>query len=439
MEINTESFYNESDYMDNNIHENSNYGRWAIILMFLSTILQTYFGFARDASPLFKLFIAAFCWGSVFCSIRMIRDLASYSLVAKATLYTLFGILTLSITRPLLGGSAVVGNKYVVLFTNMYTALDLVGIFLITSIKAAHEIRLLLKTTILLIFISTILLVFKYNIMVTSYSLTYICIFAPIFIPYIGYRKKNILLIGMALAFFTYYGGGRQAAFILGIALISLVSSKLYGHFINYILSIVIMLIPFFAIAYSLKHGSIFDIASNSINVGDTFQIENENVNSDTRTFLWIELFNDFFQQDIWTQLFGKGAIAYYSSNFFRTNYRLGIEVPILQWLLQCGLIFIIAYTTIAVLAINRLYRYGNNRLCKIASILIAGFYCNCYVSNLVGCSIMQLGFWFLVSIAFNNSLLQATDDDILGVLSYDEDFIEQENEDNEQQEDNNC
>ncbi len=437
MEINnTESFYNESDY---NIHEDSNFGRWAIILIFLSTILQAYFGFARDATPFFKLCIALLCWGSVFCSLRMIRDMTTYPLAAKVTLYTLFGILSLSIIKSLMGGSVVAGIKYIVLFTNMYTALALVGIFFITSIKAAHEIRLLLKTTILTIFVSTLFLVFNYDITVSSYSLTYICAFAPIFIPYVGYNKKAILLIGMALAIFTYYGGGRQAAFILGIAFISLVISKLCNHFISYILSIVILLIPFFAIAYSLKHGSIFDIASNTIAVGEMFQIENDNVNLDTRTFLWVELLADFFQQDIWTQLFGKGAIAYYSSNFFRTNNRLGIEVPILQWLLQCGYLFVIAYTVIVVTAINRLYRYGNNRLCKIASILIAGFYCNCYVSNLVGCSIMQLGFWFLVSIAFNNSLLQATDDDILGILSYDEDFINQYYDVNEQQEDYNC
>ena len=51
--------------------------------------------------------------------------------------------------------------------------------------------------------------------------------------------------------------------------------------------------------------------------------------------------------------------------------------------------------------------------MCQIASIMISGIYLNMFVSNLIGCNLSTLGFWFLISIAFNEVLLNASDDEI--------------------------
>ena len=157
---------------------------------------------------------------------------------------------------------------------------------------------------------------------------------------------------------------------------------------------------------YSVNYVSVFSLLSDS-------KESIEGLNSDTRTFLWVEFFSDFGNTDLYTQLFGKGCLGYYASDFFRTNHRFGIEVPILQWILQAGWLYIIFLTTIMVTAVVRLCKYGQNKMCLISATLIAGLYFNMYVSNLIGCNLSTIGTWFLIGMAFNDCFLHISDNDL--------------------------
>lgn len=55
--------------------------------------------------------------------------------------------------------------------------------------------------------------------------------------------------------------------------------------------------------------------------------------------------------------------------------------------------------------------------MAQCASILIAGYYLNCYVSNLVGCNISHLGFWMLIGLALNGNIIRYKDVDLKKIL----------------------
>lgn len=389
------------------------YGIYAICLILVSTIIQAYFGYARDANAAFKLIIAGLCWASITYSILNARECEDLPLCGSTFVWLFSASIVWSGIKSLIWGEVYAGDKLSVLFGNMYTMLDLVGVFFIWSIQNGNELRMLKKATYIMISISIILLIINYDVTVDSYFLTYVCTFAPIFIPYITLKQKAFIFLGMSLSIFCYYGGGRQAALILIIALCALSLSYFCSKKTTLIVSIIICLLPFFLLYLSLKHGSIFEYFQDNVTLDSRLEIKNEDTHSDTRTFLWAEMSYDFMHQNIITQTTGKGAIAYYRSFFFQTNNRLGIEVPILQWVLQAGYLYFILFTIIIIYSIIRLYRYGNNQLCNIASILISGYYCNCFVSNLVGCNLMHLGVWGMIGIAFSKTITQLTDDEL--------------------------
>lgn len=389
------------------------YGIYAIVCILISTIIQNYFGYARDANSTFKLIIAGFCWTSIFFSCLNAKDRDKFPIFGRILLWILSCSIIWSGLKSLIWGEVVAGDMFSVLFGNMYTLLDLVGIFFIWSIQNGSELRMLKKAAFILIGVSVVLLIFNYSVTIDSYFLTFICTFAPIFIPYISLRQRIILLSGMLLAMFCYYGGGRQAAVILLFAFISICSIFFSSKKVTLLTSLFICILPFFLLYFSLKYGSIFEFLQDEVTVDSRLEIETEDVNTDTRTFLWAEMSYDFENQDTFTQLTGKGAIAYYRSFFFQTNHRLGIEVPVLQWILQAGYLYFVVFTILVLYAIIRLYRYGNNQLCDIASILIAGYYCNCFVSNLVGCNLMHLGVWGMIGIAFSKTIMNLNDDEL--------------------------
>lgn len=224
-------------------------------------------------------------------------------------------------------------------------------------------------------------------------------------LPYIKKRNTIILLVSYAISVFAFLGGGRQIALLLFFAILAIVVPKCCSKKYTFYVSLIICILPILFLFWSLSNVSIFELLS------DNYDYDyDDDISVDTRTFLWQELAADMLRQDWLTILFGKGVLGYYKSDFFSMNYRFGIEVPILQWFLQAGFIYIFLFTSLICYSIWGLYKHGRNIMCQRASILIAGFYLNCYVSNLLGCNIGILGVWVLISMAFNPNIYNATD-----------------------------
>lgn len=387
------------------LYPNKN-GHRAILLIFISTIIQAWFGYARDATPFWKFMIALFCWLSLFYGIKNIRFLSFLNKGNRFLLIATMMSIVVSVLISVFVGKVYSGEKYVVMFTNMYATLDIVGVFYIAVILNNYDIKYLLKITYWMIIVSAIFLLINYEVSITSYYLTYILFYASIFLPYIKKKNRLFLLFGFALSLFEFFGGGRQVALILVFTMFSSYVLAYDNKKLAYYISLIIAITPLLLILYSLTYESIFDYLANE------YDTQND-ISQDTRTFLWMELFQDLDSQSPFFGIFGKGVLGHYESDFFGTFHRFGIEVPILQWILQTGYVFVTLFSCIVFVSIRRLYKYGNNRMCQIASIMISGIYLNMFVSNLIGCNLSTLGFWFLISIAFNEVLLNASDDEI--------------------------
>lgn len=367
-----------------------------------STVVTALFGYTINASPLFKFIIAAFCWIGIYHSSKRFYVIKNYSLFPKILVSFLLLIVCQSFLHSLLNGEVHAGEKMVVIFTNKVAVLDLVGVCFLPVVLYLSELKFILKASLIFSIASIFLLLFNFETTEDSYFLGYVLLYTPIFLSYIS--KKNILILGIAymISIFAFLGGGRQIAILLAFAILSVIVPKYCSKKYTFYISIVICLLPIFLLFWSLNNISIFEFLSENYGSNDDMSV-------DTRTFLWQELSSDMFSQDLATIIFGKGVLGYYESDFFKMNYRFAIEVPILQWFLQAGLAYVLSFTALIFSSIYLLYKKGKNLMCQRASILIASFYFNCYVSNLLGCNIGTLGVWILISMAFNPNILNAT------------------------------
>lgn len=386
----------------NGLIKDSSY--YSILFIFLSTAVQGCFGFARNAPPVFKLLIALLCWISVYYAYKSRRTMLQFPKVFGVVYKLLLLNCVIAFIHSLIWGSVSEGNKYVVLMTNMYGGLNIVGVIYVLVFQKFEHFRTLLKFTISMFFLNAILLVVNFHQTTHAYFLSYFLIYAALFLPYINKKQKLYIAIGTIMAMSAFFGGGRQVAISVVFMLGSWLGPKFTNKRIIFYVSLALLVLPLFYIwFYGSSYGSIFWYLES--NVSDT-----EELSGNTRTFLYVECMNDFFLRDWLSQIFGQGALAEYDSPFFWDAHRFGIEVPILQWIMQCGIVNYVLFTAICAISQYRLYKDGNNKMCMIMSLLIGAFYFMCHVSNFTGCNTMHLGFWGMIGMSINPRFTAATD-----------------------------
>jgi len=382
---------------------------WSITI---STIIQGCFGYSRDATDLFKAIIAFFCWASLFFSALRIRSIKKDQKELKLLLGG-FGILLLiAVISTIIYRKAFVGNTYVVMLTNMYGALNVFVVLFMLAIRSPKDLRYLYYATLALIIAGIFMLYFNYKVTIGSYYLSYILVFAPIFMPYLRSPGRTMIIIGILLSLFSFLGGSRMVLFSFAYNLIILVIYRLCKRRTIFIGSVCLMIIPFAMLVYSVFNGSILEtLAANFTDAND--------FNVDTRTFLYTEFIQDFMERSTFVKLFGQGTVAYYYSSYFDyghtigTSLRFGIEIPMFQQIMQCGLIYFGLVVLSAFLAIKRYYKYGRNSFSKIASLLIASYFCMSFMTNYSGCNIEHLGYWALIGCAYCDNLITMPDKEI--------------------------
>lgn len=379
----------------------------SIVFIFLSTAVQSCFGFARDASPAFKFIIAAFAWLSIGYAASGLRRIKRYPKSYRAVICLLFANIAVSFIHSVLFGTVYSGNKYVVLMTNMYAALNVVNILFLFSVRNGRHFKLVLRLSLALFILNALLLVFNYRRTVTAYFMSYFMVYISLYLPYVSRKVKLYILLGTMMAMAAFFGGGRQ----IGITLVFMIGAWLGPKFASrrlvLLVSLSFLILPvFFIWFFGNSFGSVFYDLQKTV----SSHSESEEMSSNTRTFLFVECMEDFLQRDLRTQLLGQGPLAHYDSPFFDNPHRFGIEVPILEWIMQCGLAYYVLFTLACALAMWYFYKYGRNRMCQIASLLIGGFYFMCHVSNFNGISNMNLGFWMMMSMAVNPTFLKASD-----------------------------
>jgi len=143
---------------------------------------------------------------------------------------------------------------------------------------------------------------------------------------------------------------------------------------------------------------------------------------TDTRTFLYKEFFNEFFQEDIFHILFGKGSLGTYYSNYFDVNYydlnsdfyiRSISEVGIIQLILKGGFVYIFIFYTILILIIFRSINNSNNRYITIQTFNLLFFILFMYFENIPSYSFLYISFWIIAGICSNKAFIKLNDESI--------------------------
>lgn len=306
------------------------------------------------------------------------------------------------------------GNKWVTLFGNEYTALLMLPPLFTYIGTLNYGVNLLKTTTYFYLVAGVVLSIFM------KFPLSMISIFVVIFYPYVNKRFRILIIIAIIEAFIKATTGDnptRMYIIIIGFALCSYV--------LVYIIKNVKLLKIFSAgvlISPLLLFVPILDFANQDETTFQKMQEyiiqknNDESFSTDTRTFLYTEMAEDLTATDSW--FFGKGAFSRYYSAFFDNSSigrfgRLSSEVPFLNYLLRGGICYVISYFGLLIYAIYLGIWKGKNKLVKSIAIIASGWYFNSFIGDITGCRFYHLAFFILLGCCLSRKWLNYTDEDI--------------------------
>ena len=302
------------------------------------------------------------------------------------------------------------GSKWLTLFLNEYTLFALFPPLYIFLAAKADNFSIFSKYLALFIILSLSLAPIQTN------SIAFLPIFFIAFIPYISSKHKFLFIITIIISILTAISRVRMLMIVNVFSFTALFLVYLFrSKYISLIFSLLCITIPFivFIPILGLAKGELSFFQKIMEYLAENKIIEDTN---DTRTLLYLEIAEDIETNNTW--IFGKGAYCHYYSNYFYLNdgddpTRTLVEVPFLYMLLKGGIVYVIPYYTVLVIAIIKGILLGKNKFVRLASIIITGWYVNSFIGDLNGCRFYHLGFFFLVGCCLSNKILAYSDVEI--------------------------
>lgn len=144
-------------------------------------------------------------------------------------------------------------------------------------------------------------------------------------------------------------------------------------------------------------------------------EIKNEQLQGDTRSFLYEELLTDLNKKDAF--ILGIGIGNGYYSPYFRTHNRDTSEVHFLQILSKGGIIWLITYMGIIISAIFHALKNSNNYLCIGGSIMLSGFFLSGFIIDSTGFNFIHILIWFYIYICSSKRWNNLSDKKIYQLL----------------------
>lgn len=377
-----------------------------------SSIIGLWTRFAEAPTPV-KLMYAACSWGAlvVFPYKLVLSRRKEFPAWAMFCLFFLLIQGFISISRTILSDDPILnyaGNKYISLFGNELTALIFVPPLYAYLSSAFIMKKVFIKVLFLFLYLSL-----GYIFIFKNGTPSLIVSWVTIFIPYVSKRIKIAIILTMVGAVFTGTQVGARASLIC-------LALGLLAYFIVYvlrnkiILNIVcwtFILLPFTLIGVSLHNQrSIFEMIPEMLG-------QNDEMSVDTRTFLYIELYDDLKVKN--SLATGKGAYShYFSPYFFATEGgdhpdRMLSEVPILNFLLKGGLLYSVTYLVTLIGATCMALYKSKNLFLKAMALVLSGWIFNIFVSDLNGSSFLHIGLWMLIGCCLSKKWLNYTDEEI--------------------------
>ena len=392
------------------------------IVAYVTLFISSFWGLYFMAPGFIKALFSACMWISFAIFPYFLIKNNDFSKTGKYILAALVIMAVLQILRTAISSEPylyALGNKWFTLFGNEYTALLMLPPLFTYLGTLSYGVNLLKKTTYIYLTIGLVFSVFM------KFPLGMLSIFVIVFYPYVTKKFRFLIIIAMVEAFIKATTGenpARMYLIVIGFALCSYILVYITKR---------IKLLKAFAVLVIIAPLMMFIPILNLANQNETtFQklqeyimqkSNDENLSTDTRTFLYLEMAEDLTATDSW--LFGKGAFSRYYSAFFDQSSigkfgRLSSEVPFLNYLLRGGLCYVIVYFGLLIYAIYLGIWKGKNKFVQSIAVIALGWYFNSFIGDITGCRYYHLAFFLLLGCCLSRKWLYCTDKDIERLIS---------------------
>jgi hypothetical protein len=368
--------------------------------------------FPLDGVSLFKILIGLLPYISIaFFSFAFYNRISKLKDFIPKLSFTIFGLLlitnALAILRSIIDGE----GSFVTLFGNTFTAmplfLPLTIIFGLTerSLPTFFKVSKFLLT-IAIFAIPLVLLIDVENwIIALFYVLSISWFFIPTMISF-GKRTRFIVILAslFTLIISYYYMDSRSnviRVILLYSTLIPILIYKNFGTKLYLKLSLLLLtIISAYFINSMIKGESFFEPMLEFVS--------DEELKTDTRTFLYSELITDLKENK--ALLIGKGANSTYYSEYFHitkedTDNRLTAEVGVLAIMLKGGIIALFLNLFLFFNAVILAFFYSKNNFVKGVGFFLLIHILLLFIENLIRFSIYNYLIWIMVGICLSKRL----------------------------------
>jgi hypothetical protein len=168
------------------------------------------------------------------------------------------------------------------------------------------------------------------------------------------------------------------------------------------------LIIPFYLIYLGVSGKDVFKMVLGENKLEGYGQ---ENIRSDTRTFLYVDVFRDLKINKAFA--FGKGINGGYASEDFETFNRVAIEVGFLQIILKTGILGFLLYSSLIISAIYNALNNSSNYFIKYLGLLLCGYFFMLFIENIIAFNLLNVVIWCVVGMCQSKELRALSDHEI--------------------------
>jgi hypothetical protein len=252
-----------------------------------------------------------------------------------------------------------------------------------------------------------------------------------LFIPYLTWRLRLLVLI---VALFSLGLDPSYRVNLIRIVLSLMVLILSYSRLINYkyflnIISGSLFLLPLTLLYLgATDHFNVFadlkELVSTgaSISVSEGGESRESSLDSDTRTFLYIDVFNSMVNHNS-SFIIGEGGGAGYESVRFKDvektdKGRFGCEVGFLNTLLYSGVIGVSLYASMIMISVYYAINRSKNKLCKMLALFILSKWVIFFIEDIPKLDMNNYFIWLVAGLCLSPQFRSLTDRQLSSAFS---------------------
>lgn len=387
----------------------------------VSVLIASFWGLFMFAPPIVKGVMAIGMWTSVlFVPVALYRK-NDFSRRANLVLRALLILGVYEILVSVFNTDAsmyALGNKWITLFGNEYTALILMPPLFTYIGSSLYGVKKLKKATCLFLVCGALFS------LALKYPLAFLTTFVIVFYPYVGKKYKCLIgLVFVEAIIKATMGDNPTRMFLIIIPFSIIVILFLYvikSERIKKWFVVAVTVAPLILFVPMLMANNGEESFFQKANLYIVEKTDDDGLASDTRTFLYLEMAEDLTHTNSW--LLGKGAFSHYYSLYFDQSSngkygRISSEVPLLNYLLRGGLVYVLLYFGLILIgAYNAIFK-GKNKFVQSIGIMALCWYFNSFIGDITGCRFYHMAFFILLGCTLSSKWLNMSDQEVKQIL----------------------